>query len=65
MSDNTMCAAPDYEAMYVRAMDENRKLNEENRYLHEELKQSHAEMKWHHGFQAAVELIFRKGGCNE
>lgn len=65
MEDKKLCAAQDYEAMYVRAMDENRKLNEENRYLHEELKQSHAEMKWHHGFRAAVELIFGKGGFNE
>lgn len=60
MEDKKLCAAPDYEAMYVRATDEMRKMEAENRYLREELRQSKEEMQWHYGFRAAVEMIFGK-----
>ena len=65
MEDKKLCAAPDYEAMYVRATDEIRKMEQENCYLRDELKQKEKEMRWHQGFRAAVELIFGKGIRND
>ena len=59
-----LTAGLNYEAEYNRACEELKKMHDENCYLREELKQKDREMHWHHGFKAAVELIFGKGGFN-
>lgn len=49
-----------YETEYNKLTEEYNKLYAENNYLHSELKLKEQEMAWYKGFQAAVELIFRK-----
>lgn len=49
-----------YEAEYNRLTKEFEKLKADRDYLAEELKVMDREARWHHGFRAAVELIFGK-----
>ena len=63
MEDNK-CCAPNYEEYYKQSQAELMKAIDENHYLRDELRQKEREMSWHYGFKEAVELIFRKGGCN-
>ena len=49
-----------YEAEYNRLMKEFEKLKVDRDYLAEELKVADREVRWHHGFRAAVEIIFGK-----
>ena len=50
----------DYEAEYNRLSKEFEKLKADRDYLAEELKVADREARWHHGFRAAVEIIFGK-----
>jgi hypothetical protein len=49
-----------YEAEYNRLKEEFQKLKADRDYLAEELKVMDREAGWHHGFRAAVEIIFGK-----
>ena len=60
IKEKELTCAMNYEAEYNRLMNEFEKLKADRDYLQEELKVSDREMRWHHGFRAAVELIFGK-----
>ena len=47
-----------YETEYNRLIKEFEKLKADRDYLAEELKVADREARWHHGFRAAVEIIF-------
>lgn len=62
MNDNKseLTCGLNYEAEYNRLKEEFEKMQADRDYLAEELKVMDREARWHHGFRAAVEIIFGK-----
>jgi hypothetical protein len=60
IKEKDLTCRPDYEAEYNRLKEEFQKLKSDRDYLAEELKVMDREARWHHGFRAAVEIIFGK-----